>query len=92
MRGTHLHYCYVVLVRQSEQRLGYPHVVVEVTLCSHHVIAFRQHGTHQFLRGCLAIRTRNADDRNIELAAMLAGQVLEGLQAVVDENELLGDG
>ena len=72
MRSTHLYDGNVVVVTEAEQRLGNTHIVVEVTLGSHHAIALCQHGTNQFLGSGLAIRSRNANDRYIKLATMLA--------------------
>ena len=89
MRGTHLDNGNIVAVVEAEQRLGNANVVVEVALRRHYVIALSQHSTNQFLGGCLAIRASNANDRNIELATMLASQVLIGLQTVIDEDEAL---
>ena len=89
VRGPHLHNGNVVLVVQSEQSLGNTHIVVEVTFRRHHVIAFREYGTNQLLGGCLSVGTCNADNRNLKLTTMLARQVFEGLQAVVNENDAI---
>ena len=89
MRGTHLYNGNIVAVVEAEQRLGNANVVVEVTLRRHDVITLSQHSTNQFLRGRLAVGTSNANDGNVELATMLASQVLIGLQAVVNEDEVL---
>ena len=89
MRGSHLHYGNVVLLVESEQRLGHTHVVVEVALCSHHVIAFRQHRTYQFLRCRLTIGSRNANDGYVELATVFASQVFVGLQTIINQQDTL---
>ena len=78
-----------MLVVQSEQSLGNTHIVVEVTFRRHHVIAFREYGTNQLLGGSLSVGTCNADNRNLKLTTMLARQVFEGLQAVVNENDAI---
>ena len=62
-----------------EQRLGHAHIVVEVALRGQHVVFLSQHGAHQFLRGRLAVGAGDGDDGDVELSAMLASQVLEGL-------------
>ena len=79
MRGTHFHHSNIMAVVKTEQRLGNAYVVVEVALRCHHVITLRQDGTNQFLRSRLTIGTCNANDRNVVLTTMLAGQVLKGL-------------
>ena len=89
MRGSHLHYGNVVLLVQPEQRLGHTHVVVEVALCSHHVIAFRQHRAYQFFRCRLTIGSRNANDGNVELATVFASQVFVGLQTIINQQDTL---
>ena len=89
MRSTHLYDSNLRHIVQLEQRLGNTHIVVKITLRSHHAIALCQHGTNQFLGSGLAIRSRNANDRYIKLATMLAGQVFESLQTVVDEDNPL---
>ena len=89
MRCSHLHYGNVVFLAESEQGLGHTHVVVEVALCSHHVIAFRQHGAYQFLRRRLTIGSCNANDRYVELAAVFASQVFVGLQTIINQQDTL---
>ena len=68
---------------QSEQCFGNADIVVEVALGVEYVIFFRKDGGNQFFRCGLAIGSRDANHGNVELSAMLASQVLEGLQAVV---------
>ena len=84
MAGPRLDDGDVVLLGKPEQRLGHAHVVVEVALGVEHVVSLAEHGGNEFLRGGLAVGARDAYDGNLELAAMLAGQVLEGLEAVGD--------
>ena len=82
MAGTHLDDSYLVAIVQSEEGLGHAHVVVEIALCEEDIILLLQDGRNEFLGGCFAVGARDADDRDIELAAMLAGQVLESLETV----------
>ena len=88
MAGAHLDDGYLVFRSQAEQRLGHPYVVVEVALGVEHVVLLLQHGGDELLGGRLAVGAGNADDGNLELAAVFAGQVLEGLEAVVDLDDL----
>ena len=90
MRRTHLHHGDIGLFIQPEQRLGNSYVVVEIALRGHDVITLGENGTYQLLRGGLAVGTGNAYHRYLELAAVFARQVLEGLQAVIDFYEVLG--
>ena len=82
--GTHLDDGYLVLLGQAEQCLGHTHVVVEVTLGVEHVVLLAQNGGDEFLGGRLAVGAGDADNWDIELAAVLACQVLKGLQTVLD--------
>ena len=84
VRGSHLHDGDVVLVAQAEQGLGHAHVVVEVALRRHHVVALGEDGTDEFLGGRLAVGARDADDGDVELPTVLPCQVLVGLQTVVN--------
>ena len=89
MAGTHLDDGYLVLLREAEKGLGHSHVVVEVALCVEHVVLLRQNGGNELLRGGLAVGACDADDGDVELAAVLAGQGFEGLETVVDEDYLI---
>ena len=46
-------------------------------------MGFAKDGGNQFLGSCLAIRTGDADNLCAELAAVVIGKLLHGLQAVV---------
>ena len=85
--GAHLDDGYLVVAVQPEEGLGHTHVVVEVALGEEHVVFLLKHGCHEFLGCGLAVGARDADDGDVELPAMLAGQGLEGLQAIVNEDE-----
>ena len=45
-----------------------------------------QYGTNQFLGCRLTVGSRDADDRNVELSAVLTRQILKGLQTVGNLN------
>ena len=89
MAGAHLDNGNVVFLCQAEQRLGHAHVVIEIALGIEHVVLLLKHVGNQFLRGGLAVGACDSDDRDMELATMFASQVLEGLEAVVNEDETL---
>ena len=80
--GPHLHDGNVVLLVQPEQGLGHADVVIEISLGGHHVVLGAEHGGNEFLGGRLAVGASDADNGNVELAAVLTGQVLEGLEGV----------
>ena len=79
MTGTHLYHGNLMLLGQTEERLGYTHVIVEVPLGIEHIVFLREYGSHEFLCGGLAVGACDANHRDIELAPMLARQVFEGL-------------
>ena len=87
MTGAHFYYCDLVLFCQAEECLWHAYVIVEVALCIEHIIFLRKNSSNQFFGGRLAIRSCNANHRDIELAAMLTGQVLKSLQTVVYQDK-----
>ena len=87
MTGAHLDDGNLMILRQAEQGLGHTDIIVEVALCIEHIIFLGEHGSHKLLGGCLTVGTGNADDGDIELATMFTGQILEGLQTVIDKDE-----
>ena len=86
MAGAHLNDGDLVLGSEAQQRLGHAHIVVEVALGSHHIIFLGKDGTHQFLGRRLAVSAGDADDRDVKLASVFPGQVLEGLQGIGDKH------
>ena len=82
VRSAHLHYGYLMLWRQPQQRLRHAYIIIIIGFGVHHAVALGQHGRHQFLRGGLAVGSGNTDDGYIELAAMLAGQLLISYQRI----------
>ena len=89
MTGSHFHHRYLMLLVESEEGLGYTHVVIEVALRVERVVFLRQHRGYQFLCGGLPVGTCNANHRDIKLPTMFASQVLEGLQYVIYQDETL---
>ena len=87
MTGAHLDDGNLMVLRQTEQGLGHADIIVEVALCIEHIVFLGEHGSHKLLGGCLTVGTGNADDGDIELATMFTGQILEGLQTVIDKDE-----
>ena len=90
--GAHLDDGNLMHDAQAEQRLGHTHIVVEVALGRHLVIALGQDGAHEFLGRRLAVGAGDADDGDVETAAVFACHVLVGLQRVRDKNHLLVTG
>ena len=90
MARSHLHDGNLVRAVEAEQRLGHAHVVVEVALGGHDVVALCEHSRHEFLGCGLAVGARDAYHGYAELPAVLACQQLEGLQAVVNAYHPVG--
>jgi hypothetical protein len=65
-------------------------MVVEIALCRIGGERRRQDGVDQLLCSGLAVAARDRQKRNIELAAVVEGQLLEGDQDVGDEDDLVG--
>lgn len=86
MGCAHLHYSYLVGVVESQQRLGHSHIVVEVALGVHHAVALGEHSRYELLGSGLAVGACDAYHGDVELAAVLACQLLEGGQTVVDQD------
>ena len=86
--GPHLHDGNVVVVIQTEECLRHADVVIEISLGGHHVVLGAEHGGNEFLGGRLTVGACDADNGNIVLAAVLACQVLKGLERVINLDEL----
>ena len=86
MAGAHLDDGDFVLLCQSEEGLGHAYVVVEVALSVEHIVFLREHSSYEFLGGRLAVGACDADDGDVELTAMLAGQVLVSLQTILNND------
>ena len=76
-----------MILRQTEQRFRHANIVIEISLRIEHIVFLGENGSHKFLGGCLAVGTRDADNGDIELATVFTGQILEGLQTVIDKDE-----
>ena len=79
MTGSHFDDGYLMFFVQAEQCLGYSNIVIEIALGIKHVELLLEYSGNEFLGCRLAVSACNADDRNIELAAVLTGEVLERL-------------
>ena len=62
-----------VSASQTEERLGYADIVVEVALCIKNVELLRQDSRNKFLCGGLPVGTSNANDRDIKLTSVFTG-------------------
>ena len=86
MVGPHFHHSHLVFTGEPEQRLGHPDVVVEVALRVEHVVFFGQHGGNEFFGGGLSVGARHADDLGAQRAAVVSGQLLQRVEAVVGQD------
>ena len=84
MAGSHLHNGNVVVGGEPEERLGHTYIVVEIALGEKDIETLREHRRDKFLCGGLAVGACDADDGNVELAAVVTRQELESAQAVID--------
>ena len=86
MAGSHLHNGNVVVGGEPEERLGHTYIVVEIALGEKDIETLREHRRDKFLCGGLAVGACDADDGNVELAAVVTRQELESAQAVIDND------
>ena len=87
MAGTHLDDGDLVLLRQAEEGLGHAYVVVEVALGIEHIVFLREHSSDEFLGGRFSVGSCDADDGDVELTTMFAGQILVSLQTILNDND-----
>ena len=73
MGSTHLYNSNLVFRRETEERLWYAHIIIEVTLGEHHVELLAENSRDELLGGGLAVGSGDSYYRNIEVAAMLTG-------------------
>ena len=59
--------------RETEERLWYAYIIIEVALSEHHVELLAENSRDEFLGGGLAVGSGDSYYRNIEVAAMLTG-------------------
>ena len=71
MGSTHLYNGNLVFRRETEERLWYAYVIIEVALGEHHVELLAENSRDEFLGGGLAVGSGDSYYRNIEVAAML---------------------
>ena len=86
MVGSRLDDSHLMLGTDAQQGERHPDVVVEVTLGEEGAEAAAQHGTHQFLRRCLAVGAGNLQHRDRELTAVPGGKLLEGCQHIINQD------
>ena len=87
MRSTHLHHSDLVVGGEPQQCLGHTDVVVVVGLGVHHAVFLSEHSRDEFFGRGLAVGAGDADNRNGELAAVLACQFLVRGETIVDKNK-----
>ena len=84
--GAHLHDGHLGLLVDAEEGERHADVVVEVGLGGHQVVFPAEDGGNEFLGGRLAVGTRDADHRNVELAAVVGRQLLQHGERVLDHD------
>ena len=66
-------------------------MIIEVALGIEEAVGRREDGCGQLLGRRLTIRPSDRDDRDAQLLTVVAGEQLQGLQAVLDEDRALVD-
>ena len=89
--GTHLDNGHLGVLGDGEQGEGDAEVVVEVALGGRHPVAAGEDGGDQLLGGGFAVGAGDADDGDGEVAAVLAGKLLEGAQHVGHDDAAVVD-
>ena len=89
MGSTHFYNGNLIFRRETEERLWYAYIIIEVALSEHHVELLAENSRDEFLGGGLAVGSGDSYYRNIEVAAMLTGEFLEGGEAVLYEDVAL---
>lgn len=89
MGSTHFYNGNLILWCQTEERLWYAYIIIEVTLGEHHVELLVENGRDEFLGGGLAVGSGDSHYGNLEVPAMLTGEFLEGGEAVLYEDVAL---
>ena len=89
MGSAHLYNGNLVFRRETEERLWYAYIIIEVALGEHHVELLAENGRDEFLGGGLAVGSGDSHYGNLEVPAMLTGEFLEGGEAVLYEDVAL---
>ena len=89
MVGSHLDDGDIVLLGELQEGFGHADVIVEVPLRVEHVIFLLQHRGDEFLCRGLAVGAGDADDRRAQMDTVILGELLEGLQHVINQDEPL---
>ena len=87
MIGPHLYHSQFMFRCQTEQRQRYTDVVIEISLRIQQVIFLLQNGRYQFLRRSLSVGSCDTDDTGTQFPAVIVGQLLQGLQAIVHQQD-----
>ena len=86
--GAHFHDGQVGAFVDAEEGEGDADVVVEVRLGGYHVVLLGQDGGDELLGGGLAVGAGDADHRDVELAAVVGGQLLQHFQGILNDDAL----
>ena len=83
MAGSHFHHAKLVFGFQAEKGERHTDWIVQVSQCVQYVVLLRQDGGYKFLGRSLAVGSGDADNTCAQLAVMIVGKLLQGMQAVV---------
>ena len=86
--GAHFHDGHLRMLVEAEQRERHADVVVEVGLSGYQVVRLGQYGRHQLLGRRLAVGAGDAHDGNVELPAVVSGQLLQHGQGILHHDAL----
>ena len=89
--GAHLHDGYLALRRHAKQGQRHPEVVVVVACGGGGAVAPSQDGVDELFGGRLAVGAGDANHGDGHVSAVQYGQVLQGLQHVVDHDAAVVD-
>ena len=80
--GAHLHDDQLRPLGNGQQRQRHTQMVVEVALGCRSLVALGQHGMHQLLGGGLTVGAGDAYEGHLQMAAVLARQLLQRFQHI----------
>ena len=81
--GSHFHYAELMLCCQAQQGERYTDRIIQISQCVQYIVLLRQYGGYKLLGRCFPIGSCNADDARTQLAAVIIGKLLQGVQAVI---------
>lgn len=76
-----------VFFGKAEEGERHADLVIEIALSAEHVISEREGDIDKFLGGGFAVSACDSEERDIELLAVVASQLLEGLKDIIDQNQ-----